>query len=69
MSENERAFVASVEDEMKLRGCSPRTRKSYRNRLLRFKRHVNQKLSIYSGTALICAMSRSYWGIAVPRRL
>lgn len=46
LSENEQAFVTRVEDEMKLRGYSPRTRKSYRNCLLRFKRHVDQKLSV-----------------------
>ena len=35
----EQAFVARVEEEMKLRGYSPKTRKTYRNHLLRFSRH------------------------------
>lgn len=39
LSEEEQAFIARVEDEMKLRGYSPKTRKSYRNHLLQFYRH------------------------------
>ena len=38
LSDAERAFLAFVEDEMKLRAYSPKTRKSYRNHLLRFMR-------------------------------
>ena len=42
LTSEEQAFIAHVEDEMKLRGFSPRTRKSYRNHLLRFSRYFNQ---------------------------
>ena len=38
LSAEEQAFIAPVEEEMKLRGYNPRTRKSYRNHLLRFRR-------------------------------
>ncbi len=44
LSDEEQAFVARVEDGRKLRAYSPKTRKSYRNHLLRFKRHINQDL-------------------------
>jgi hypothetical protein len=39
LTAEEQAFVARVEEEMKLRGYSPKTRKTYRNHLLRFSRH------------------------------
>ena len=44
LSDEEQALITRVEDEMKLRGYSPKTRKSYRNHLLRFMRHVNRDL-------------------------
>ena len=37
--DQEQAFIVRVEEEMKLRGYSPKTRKSYRNHLLRCHRH------------------------------
>ncbi|NKB71773.1 MAG: tyrosine-type recombinase/integrase [Candidatus Latescibacteria bacterium] len=36
LSERQKTYIAPVEDEMKLRGYSPKTRKVYRNHLLRF---------------------------------
>jgi len=44
LSDAEQAFIAFVEDEMKLRGYSPKTRKSYRNHLLRFMRFSSRPL-------------------------
>ena len=44
LTSEEQAFIAHVEDEMKLRGYSPKTRKAYRNHLLRFKRHFNNRI-------------------------
>jgi integrase/recombinase XerD len=41
LSEEEQAFIAPVEEEMKLRGYSPKTRKSYRNHLLAFVRYID----------------------------
>jgi integrase/recombinase XerD len=38
LSAEEQAFTVRVEEEMKLRGYSPKTRKAYRNHLLRFHR-------------------------------
>ena len=39
LSDDEQAFITRVEDEMKLRAYSPKTRKSYRNHILRFVQH------------------------------
>ena len=44
LSAAEQAFIAHVEDEMKLCGYSPKTRKAYRNHLLQFKRHFNSRI-------------------------
>ena len=43
LSDDEQALIARVEDEMKLRGYSPKTRKSYRNHILRFKQHFHDR--------------------------
>lgn len=45
LGDAERAFLAFVEDEMKLRAYSPKTRKSYRNHLLRFMRFSSRPLT------------------------
>ena len=39
----EQAFVEPIEQEMRLRGYSPKTRKSYRNHLLRFRRFLQKE--------------------------
>ena len=41
LSPAEQAFLTPVEDELKLRGYSPQTRKAYRNHLLRFRRALD----------------------------
>ena len=50
LSAEEQAFITPVEEELKLRGYSPRTRKSYRNHLLRFKRHFERDPECLSTT-------------------
>ena len=44
LTAKEQAFVARVEEEMKLRGYSPQTCKAYRNHLLRFWRYYDREL-------------------------
>ncbi|NKB71379.1 MAG: tyrosine-type recombinase/integrase [Candidatus Latescibacteria bacterium] len=44
LSAAEQAYIAHIEDEMKLLGYSPRTRKSYRNHLLQFKRYFKDRV-------------------------
>ena len=44
LSAEEQAYIAHFEDEMKLRGYSPNTRKSYRNHLLQFKRYFEGRV-------------------------
>lgn len=50
LSAEERAFICPVEEEMKLRGYSPRTRKTYRNHLLRFRRFFKRDPRSLEGT-------------------
>ena len=42
LTAEEQALMARVEEEMKLRGYSPKTRKAYRNHLLRFRRYFDK---------------------------
>lgn len=49
LSVQEQAYIARVEDEMKLRGYSAKTRKSYRNHLLQFKRYFNTRALLEIG--------------------
>ncbi len=49
MTEEEQAFITRVEEEMKLRAYSPKTRKNYRNHLLRFSRHFTDRSPLEIG--------------------
>ncbi len=49
MTGEEQAFIARVEEEMKLRAYSPKTRKTYRNHLLRFSRHFADRSPLEIG--------------------
>ena len=49
LSGEEQAYIARIEDEMKLRGYSAKTRKSYRNHLLQFKRYFNDRALLEIG--------------------
>ena len=42
LSAEEQAFLTPIEEELKLRGYSPSTRKAYRNHLLRFRRFLDR---------------------------
>ncbi|MBT4500549.1 MAG: site-specific integrase [Gemmatimonadetes bacterium] len=42
LTAEEQALTARIEEEMKLRGYSPKTRKAYRNHLLRFRRYFDK---------------------------